>query len=75
MMRQTETMVAADPERRPAVVIGFSLGCRIAKYFCHFCHAARGSDWMAANIHHFVPLGGPFLGSVQLLVRVPLTEL
>ena len=47
MMEQTEAMVAADPQRRPAVVIGFSLGCRIAKYFIHFCHAKKGAEWMS----------------------------
>ena len=46
MMEQTEAMVEADPQRRPAVVIGFSLGCRIAKYFIHFCHANREPGWM-----------------------------
>ena len=46
MMMQTEAMVAADPQHRPSVVIGFSLGCRIAKYFIHFCHAKKGAEWM-----------------------------
>jgi len=32
IMEQTESMVNADPGKRPAVLIGFSLGCRIAKY-------------------------------------------
>ena len=32
LLTQTEAMVAADPLHRPAVVIGFSLGCRIGKY-------------------------------------------
>ena len=60
-------MVDADPEQRPAVVIGFSLGCKIAKYFLHFCNAKKGSDWMDSHIAHFVALGGPFRGSVALL--------
>ena len=50
MMEQTEAMVAADPQRRPAVVIGFSLGSRIAKYFIHFCHAKKGAEWMSRSI-------------------------
>ena len=62
LMADTEQMVKADPERRPAVVVGFSLGCRIAKFFLHFCHAAKGDEWMKQHIVHFVPLGGPFLG-------------
>ena len=57
IMNQTEAMVRADPEHRPAVIIGFSLGCRIAKYFLHFCLAEKGEAWMAQNIAHFVPLG------------------
>ena len=47
MMVQTEAMVTADPKQRPAVVIGFSLGCRIAKYFIHFCHDRKGAEWMS----------------------------
>ena len=34
LMEQTEAMVAADPEHRPAVVVGFSLGCKIAVLNC-----------------------------------------
>lgn len=67
LLQQVEQMVAADPQQRPAVVIGFSLGCRFAKYFLHFCHAHRGEAWIAANIQHFVPLGGPWLGAVKLM--------
>ena len=67
LMQQTEAMVAADPEHRPAVLVAFSLGCRIAKYFIHFCHAQKGQEWVANNIAHFVPLGGPWLGAVQLM--------
>ena len=52
------------------MVIGFSLGCRIGKYFLHFCHAKKGDAWMAKNIGHFVPLGGPWLGAVQLMKAV-----
>ena len=66
MMAQTEAMVEAN-HGRPAVVVGFSLGCRIAKYFLHFCHAKKGNQWMTDNIAHFVPLGGPWLGAVQLM--------
>ena len=67
LMEQTEAMVAADREHRPAVIVGFSLGCRIAKYFIHFCHARKGEQWITDNIAHFVPLGGPWLGAVQLM--------
>jgi len=67
IMKQTEAMVDADPQQRPAHVIGFSLGCKISKYFLHFCHAMRGRAWVDRYIQHFIPLGGPFLGSVQLL--------
>jgi len=71
MMNETEEMVQADPEHRPAHIIGFSLGCKIAKYFLHFCHKVchdrNDPEWMKRNIAHFIPLGGPFLGSVQLL--------
>eukprot|EP00658_Telonema_sp_P-2_P022945 TRINITY_DN19191_c0_g2_i1.p1 TRINITY_DN19191_c0_g2~~TRINITY_DN19191_c0_g2_i1.p1 ORF type:complete len:261 (+),score=47.10 TRINITY_DN19191_c0_g2_i1:110-892(+) len=70
MMEQVESMVATDPSRRAAVVIGFSLGCRIAKYFLHFCLAHRGRQWCDLHLAHFIPLGGPFLGSVQLLRAV-----
>ena len=59
-------MVAADPEHRPAVVIGFSLGCKIAKYLLHWCHSQKGNVWMNQNVAHFVALGGPFRGSVDL---------
>ena len=58
IMEQTHRMVEKDPDRRPAVVIGFSLGCRMAKYFLHFCHTSKGAEWMANHIAHFVPLGG-----------------
>ena len=70
MMKKVQQMVAADPENRPAVVVGFSLGCRVSKYFLHFCHARGGDEWMKANIAHFVPLGGPWLGAVQLMKAV-----
>ena len=66
-MHQLEAMVAADPNHRPAVVIGFSLGCKIGKYFLHFCHAAKGREWVDAHVGHFVPLGGPFRGAVTLM--------
>lgn len=66
LVEQTEAMVAADPEHRPAVVIGFSLGCLIGKYFMHFCQAAKGDAWTASHLQHFVSLGGPFRGSVNL---------
>jgi len=67
IMDLTESMVAADKEQRPAVVIGFSLGCKIGKYFIHFCHSTKGEEWVERNIAHFVALGGPFRGSVALL--------
>ena len=59
LMTQTEAVVAADKEQRPAVIVGFSLGCRIAKYFLHHCRLHGGEQWITDNIGHFVPLGGP----------------
>ena len=67
LLKQLELMVAADPEHRAAVVVGFSLGCRIAKYFIHYCNATKGDDWSRRHIQHFCSLGGPFLGAVQLM--------
>ena len=66
IMNQTEAMVSAHPDKRPAAVLGHSMGCKVAKYFLHFCHAKKGADWMARNITHFIPLGGPFMGSVSI---------
>ena len=58
--------MVASQGGRPAVVIGFSLGCKIAKYFLHWCRGHKGDDWMARNLQHFVALGGPFRGAVAL---------
>ena len=49
------------------MLIGFSLGCRIAKYFLHFAHETKGAEWLDEHVQHFVPLGGPFQGSVDIL--------
>lgn len=40
------------------------------KYFIHFCQAKKGDCWIAKYIQHFVPLGGPWLGAVQLMKTV-----
>lgn len=40
-MERVEAMVAANGGT-PAVVVGFSLGCKVGKYFLHFCHATKG---------------------------------
>lgn len=70
IMKQLEAMVAADPEHLPATVVGFSLGCRVAKYFLHFCLSQKGQEWVSKHVDHFVPLGGPWLGAVQLMKAV-----
>merc|ERR1719424_1442487 len=70
LMAQVQAMVEADHEHRPAVIVAFSLGCRIAKYFIHFCQAKKGDSWIAKYIQHFVPLGAPWLGAVQLMKTV-----
>ena len=53
LLKQLEQMVAADPQQRAAVVVGFSLGCRIAKYFIHYCNAVKGDQWSRRHIQHF----------------------
>jgi len=65
ILEETEKMVNAHPHKLPAVVTGHSMGCKVAKYWLHFCHAAKGPEWMAQYVTHFVPLSGPWYGSVD----------
>ena len=66
LMFQVEAMVAAHPDKTPAAVIGHSMGCKVGKYFLHFCHKEKGKEWMTKHIARFIPLGGPFMGSVSI---------
>lgn len=43
-MEAIEKIVAAHPGNKPVVVMGHSMGCKVAHYFLHFCHAQKGRD-------------------------------
>lgn len=68
---ECECRQGCDKHRPAAVVIGFSLGCKIAHYFLHFCESRKGKAWVDKYVAHFVALGGPFLGTHACPLRLP----
>ena len=62
-----------NSEGEAAILVAHSMGCRIAHYFTHWVvHSERGiarggKHWIDKNIHSFVPIAGPFLGTLFYL--------
>jgi hypothetical protein len=62
LMNSIEKM--AKREKKPVVLLGHSMGNRIIQYFCLWVVKRTGSRrWLDENVHTFVAVGAPFLGS------------
>ena len=65
LCEKIERMVQANNGTKCAL-IGFSMGSKVGKYFIHFAAAVKGTTWVNQNIDHFIPMCGPWLGSVKM---------
>ena len=54
-------------EQTPVVLIGHSMGCKIAHYLLNFAKQARGQDWIDQYVHTYLPIGAPHLGAPKTL--------
>eukprot|EP00980_Cylindrotheca_fusiformis_P008439 scaffold1784_cov116-Cylindrotheca_fusiformis.AAC.19 len=51
----------------PVILLGYSLGAKVAHYLLNFAMLKKGKAWVSSRIYSFVPVAAPLLGAPMIL--------
>lgn len=68
-IQRIEDMYNAN-NKTPVILMGYSLGAKVAHYLLNCAKLLKGQDWIDSVIHTFIPVSAPHLGTPMALRNI-----